>query len=80
MEDDFQVALSVGDTVIKVKVTAEDGTSTQTYTVTVTRAAEMTPDDSGNVSEGDTDLPADTTTTGKVEVGGSVTGTDRGHY
>ena len=75
VDDDFQVALSVGDTVIKVKVTAEDGTSTQTYTVTVTRAAEMTPDDSGNVSEGDTDLPADTTTTGKVEVGGSVTGT-----
>ena len=79
MEDDFQVALSVGDTVIKVKVTAEDGTSSQTYTVTVTRAADMTPDDppddSGNVSEGDTDLPGDTTTTGKVEVGGSVTGT-----
>ncbi len=74
VEDDFQVALEVGDTVIKVKVTAEDGTSTQTYTVTVTRAAEMTPDDSGNVSEGDTDLPGDTTTTGKVEVGGSVTG------
>ena len=64
-EDDFQVALSVGDTVIKVKVTAEDGTSTQTYTVTVTRAAEMTPDD----------FPADTTTTGQVDVGGSVTGT-----
>ena len=58
MEDDFQVALSVGDTVIKVKVTAEDGTSTQTYTVTVTRD----------------DFPADTTTTGKVDVGGSVTG------
>ena len=78
VEDDFQVALSVGDTVIKVKVTAEDDTSTQTYTVTVTRAADMTPDDppddSGNVSEGDTDLPGDTTTTGKVEVGGSVTG------
>ena len=34
-----QVALSVGDTVIKVKVTAQDGTSTQTYTVTVTRRA-----------------------------------------
>ena len=34
-----QVALAVGDTVFKVKVTAEDGTSTQTYTVTVTRAA-----------------------------------------
>ena len=60
MEDDFQVALSVGDTVIKVKVTAEDDTSTQTYTVTVTRAAEMTPDDppddSGNVPEPVTDL------------------------
>ena len=60
MEDDFQVTLSVGDTVIKVKVTAEDDTSTQTYTVTVTRAAEMTPDDppddSGNVPEPVTDL------------------------
>ena len=60
MEDDFQVALEVGDTVIKVKVTAEDDTSTQTYTVTVTRAAEMTPDDppddSGNVPEPVTDL------------------------
>ena len=58
MEDDLQVALSVGDTVIKVKVTAEDGTSTQTYTVNVTRD----------------DFPNDTTTTGQVEVGGSVTG------
>ena len=34
-----QVALAVGDTVFKVQVTAEDGTTTQTYTVTVTRAA-----------------------------------------
>ena len=34
-----QVELDVGDTVFKVKVTAEDGTTTQTYTVTVTRAA-----------------------------------------
>ena len=34
-----QVALAVGDTVIKVKVTAADGTATQTYMVTVTRAA-----------------------------------------
>ena len=58
MEDDFQVALSVGDTVIKVKVTAEDVTSTQTYTVTVTRD----------------DFPNDNTTTGEVEVGGTVTG------
>ena len=61
MEDDFQVALSVGDTVIKVKVTAEDSTSTQTYTVTVTRD----------------DFPNDNTTTGEVEVGGTVTGNIR---
>ena len=38
VEDQFQVTLSVGDNTIKVEVTAEDG-STQTYTVTVTRAA-----------------------------------------
>ena len=37
-----QVALAVGDTAFKVKVTAEDGTTTQTYTVTVTRAAGAT--------------------------------------
>ena len=36
--DGHQVALPVGDTAISVKVTAEDGTTTQTYTVTVTRA------------------------------------------
>ena len=34
-----QVDLDVGDTVFKVKVTAEDGSTTQDYTVTVTRAA-----------------------------------------
>ena len=43
MEAGHQVALAVGHTVIKVKVTAQDGTTTQTYTVTVTRAAAMTP-------------------------------------
>ena len=34
-----QVAVAVGSYVIKVKVTAADGNTTQTYTVTVTRAA-----------------------------------------
>ena len=34
-----QVALDVGANTIKVKVTAEDTTNTQTYTLTVTRAA-----------------------------------------
>ena len=33
------------------------------------------PGDRANVSEGGTDLPADTTTTGEVDVGGTVTGT-----
>ena len=43
VKDDFQVALAVGDTVFKVQVTAEDTTTTQTYAVTVTRAAADTP-------------------------------------
>ena len=34
-----QVALSEGENVVKMKVTAQDGTTTETYTVTVTRAA-----------------------------------------
>ena len=34
-----QVALSEGENVVKVKVTAQDGTTMETYTVTVTRAA-----------------------------------------
>ena len=35
----FQVSLGVGETTFKVEVTAEDTTSTETYIVTVTRAA-----------------------------------------
>ena len=42
MEDDFQVDLDVGANTIKVKVTAEDGNTTDTYTVVVTRAATST--------------------------------------
>ena len=38
-----QAALAVGENTIKVKVTAEDRPTTQTYTVTVTRATEKTP-------------------------------------
>ncbi len=43
--------------------------STGTYTVSVIVLG------ANGASEGDTDLPADTTTTGKVDIGGSVTGT-----
>ena len=50
-----QVDLDVGDTVFKVKVTAEDGTTTQTYTVTVTRACALNTGDiwCGVVTVGD---------------------------
>ena len=37
LQDDFQVSLAEGANTIKVKVTAEDGMATQTYTVVVTR-------------------------------------------
>ena len=36
----FQVGLSVGVNVIKVQVAAEDGVATETYTISVTRAAQ----------------------------------------
>ena len=38
-DTDGVISLSVGNNVITVEVTAEDGSTTQTYTVTVTRAA-----------------------------------------
>ena len=38
-DDDGTVSLGVGSSVITVEVTAEDGQTTQTYTVTVTRTA-----------------------------------------
>ena len=38
---DGVVSLSVGSNVITVEVTAEDGETTETYTVTVTRAENM---------------------------------------
>ncbi|MYI68384.1 MAG: hypothetical protein F4103_06430, partial [Boseongicola sp. SB0673_bin_14] len=37
--DGHQARLEEGENVVKMKVTAEDGTTTRTYTVTVTRAA-----------------------------------------
>ena len=58
---------------------------TGTYTLTVTdvtpaavaggTTAVLVPPPGTNVSEDDTDLPNDNTTTGRVDVGGSVTGT-----
>ena len=63
-----QVALAVGDTVFKVQVTAEDDTTTQTYTVTVTRAAADTPTCTLNPG----DLWCGTLTVGTGTAGGST--------
>ena len=65
-----QVAVAVGETVIQVKVTAEDGASTQTYKVTVNRAAAMPPTCTletgdiwcGVVAVGQTEIPGVGTT------------------
>ncbi len=50
MIDGFQVNLGVGDTTFKVKVTAEDRQTDETYTVTVTRADPPAPMREGLVS------------------------------
>ena len=47
--DGHQVSLAVGDTTVSVTVTAEDGTTMQTYAVTVTRA---------DAASTDTEVPA----------------------
>ncbi len=77
----YQVDLQVGSNTISVKVTAEDGTTTQTYTVTVTRAAPPASSDaslSGLALSGVTLSPdfATTTTTGyTASVANGVTST-----
>ena len=63
--DTFEVDLSEGDNVIKVQVTAENGTTMKTYTVTVTRAAAPLVTD---------DFTATTATQGTVSVDESATG------
>ena len=47
---DGTVSLSVGNSVITVEVTAEDGKTTRTYTVTVTRAESSTPEKSSDAT------------------------------
>ena len=58
-DDDGVIPLAVGQNVITVEVTAEDGDTTKTYTVTVTRAGAPAPEpavaielSSGSVEEG----------------------------
>ena len=45
VQEGFQVDLAVGETKINVKVTAADGSTTRTYTLTVTRAAPLASPD-----------------------------------
>ena len=47
---DGTISLAVGSNVITVVVTAEDGVTTRTYTVTVTRAESLTPEKSSDAS------------------------------
>ena len=47
---DGTISLAVGSNVIIVVVTAEDGVTTQTYTVTVTRAESSTPEKSSDAT------------------------------
>ena len=47
--DDFDLYLDVGETIVKVKVTAEDGLNTQTYTLVVTRPLPAVTPVSGTV-------------------------------
>lgn len=54
---DQAIALNVGSNVITVEVTAEDGTTTKTYTITITRAA------AARSSGGSTVWPANVVTT-----------------
>ena len=74
-----QVTLVVGNTVIKVKVTAEDGTTTQTYTVTVTLAEGSLV---SNIGQGSTETHLTTTArsqrfrAGSNEAGYILTGVD----
>ena len=74
--DGHQVAVAEGDNVIKVKVTAADGNTTQTYTVTVTRAAD-TDNNAPSFTSSATFNPAENqTAVGTVEASDSDTGDD----
>ena len=56
---DGDVSLAVGENVIAVEVTAEDGETTRTYTVTVTRDGAAAPD-TGHLTRTPDPEPADT--------------------
>jgi protocatechuate 3,4-dioxygenase beta subunit len=51
------ISLNVGSNLITIVVTAQDGTTTKTYTVTVTRAAPPTGSISGHIDNGTSPIP-----------------------
>jgi hypothetical protein len=51
------IALNVGSNTIDVKVTAQDGTTTKTYTITVTRGGNSTLSNFSNINRTNFDLP-----------------------
>ena len=62
-KDGHQVALEVGETVVKVNVTAEDGSTTKTYTLTLTRVSADATLSGLSLSAGTLDPPFDAATT-----------------
>ena len=77
-DPDGAVSLSVGSNVITIEVTAEDGNTAQTYTVTVTRAAPPSTDatlSALTLSDIDFGTFAPTTTSYTAEVANSVSQT-----
>ena len=74
--DGHQVAVAEGDNVIKVKVTAADGNTTETYMVTVNREAD-TDNNAPSFTSSATFNPAENqTAVGTVEASDSDTGDD----
>ena len=67
--DGHQVALAVGDTIIQVKVTAEDANATETYTVTVSRAEAAS---TCTLNTGDGDIWCGVVTVGEVSSPGGT--------
>ena len=82
LQEGFQVDLAVGETKINVKVTAADGSTTRTYTLTVTRAAPLASPDAmlSNLDETFSRVRFIGTTDGFVFAQGFQTGDNEAGY
>ena len=75
-QDDFQVALSVGENTIKVKVTAQDTTTMETYTVVVTQAMAVVTNSDPTFSSSTADREVAENTAAGQNVGAVLTASD----